>query len=64
MALNMQKAVFVYEVGKPVRLGEREIPSPKAGELLVKVTAAQGEWQYIHTNELVASMLTTHSPSP
>ena len=39
----MQKAVFVYEVGKAVRLGEREIPSPKAGELLVKVTAAQGE---------------------
>lgn len=38
----MQKAVFVYEVGKPVRLGERKIPSPKAGELLVKVTAAQG----------------------
>ena len=43
MAPNMQKAVFVYEVGKPVRLGERGIPSPKAGELLVKVTAAQGK---------------------
>ena len=64
MAPNMQKAVFVYEVGKPVRLGEREIPSPKAGELLVKVTAAQGEWQLIHTNELMTSMLTTQSPSP
>lgn len=42
MAPSMQKAVFVYEVGKPVRLGKREIPSPKAGELLVKVTSAQG----------------------
>ncbi|KAM0702649.1 hypothetical protein Q7P35_010080 [Cladosporium inversicolor] len=41
MAPNTQKAIFVYEVGKPVRLGERAIPSPKAGELLVKVTAAQ-----------------------
>lgn len=43
MASNTQKAIFVYEVGKPAGLGEREIPSPKAGELLVKVTAAQGE---------------------
>jgi Zn-dependent alcohol dehydrogenase len=43
MASNTQKAIFVYEVGKPVRLGERQIPSPKAGELLVKVTAAQGK---------------------
>jgi D-arabinose 1-dehydrogenase-like Zn-dependent alcohol dehydrogenase len=42
MSPKMQKAVFVYEVGKPTRLGEREIPSPKAGELLVKVTSAQG----------------------
>jgi hypothetical protein len=48
MPSNMQKAVFVYEVGKPVRLGEREIPSPKAGELLIKVTAAQGEWQAMY----------------
>jgi NADPH:quinone reductase-like Zn-dependent oxidoreductase len=47
MASNTQKAIFVYEVGKPVSLGERAIPSPKAGELLVKVTAAQGEWQDI-----------------
>jgi D-arabinose 1-dehydrogenase-like Zn-dependent alcohol dehydrogenase len=39
----MQKAVFVYDIGKPVRLGERKIPSPKAGELLIKVTSAQGE---------------------
>jgi len=45
MASNMQKAIFVYEVGKPVRLGEREIPTPKAGEVLVKVTSAQGEWR-------------------
>jgi hypothetical protein len=39
---NMQKAVFVHEIGKPVRLGERPIPSPKVGEVLVKVTATQG----------------------
>jgi NADPH:quinone reductase-like Zn-dependent oxidoreductase len=38
----MQKAVFVHETGKPVRLGERPIPSPKVGEVLVKVTATQG----------------------
>jgi D-arabinose 1-dehydrogenase-like Zn-dependent alcohol dehydrogenase len=42
MSSNMQKAIFVHEIGKPVRLGEREIPSPKAGELLVKVTSVQG----------------------
>ena len=47
MVSNMQKAIFVYEVGKPVRLGEREIPAPKAGEVLVKVTSAQGEWRSI-----------------
>ncbi|GAB7325512.1 hypothetical protein MBLNU13_g09519t1 [Cladosporium sp. NU13] len=41
MTPNMQKAIFVREVGKPVRLEEREIPTPKTGELLVKVTAAQ-----------------------
>jgi hypothetical protein len=42
MSSNMQKAILVHEIGKPVRLGEREIPTPKAGELLVKVTSAQG----------------------
>ncbi|KAK5735190.1 hypothetical protein LTR17_008358 [Elasticomyces elasticus] len=40
MAPRTQKAVFVYEVGKPFRLGEREVPSPKAGQVLVKVVAA------------------------
>jgi NADPH2:quinone reductase len=42
MPPNMQKAVFVHEIGKPVRLGERPIPSPGVGEILVKVTATQG----------------------
>ncbi|KAK4948844.1 hypothetical protein LTR10_012217 [Elasticomyces elasticus] len=41
MGSRTQNAVFVYEVGKPVRLGQRAVPSPKAGEVLVKVTAAQ-----------------------
>ncbi|KAK4900821.1 hypothetical protein LTR27_002002 [Elasticomyces elasticus] len=40
MAPRTQRAVFVYEVGKPVRLGERDVPSPKAGQVLVKVAAA------------------------
>jgi NADPH2:quinone reductase len=42
MSPNVQKAIFVHEIGKPVRLGERPIPSPKVGEVLVKVTATQG----------------------
>ncbi|KAK4973433.1 hypothetical protein LTR42_005419 [Elasticomyces elasticus] len=40
MVPRTQKAVFVYEVGKPVRLGERDVPSPKGGQVLVKVAAA------------------------
>lgn len=57
MASNMQKAIFVYEVGKPVRLGERAIPSPKIGELLVKVTAAQGEWQAISNEHVTRTLI-------
>lgn len=34
-----QKAVFVKEVGKPVELGTKEVPSPKEGEVLLKVAA-------------------------
>lgn len=34
-----QKAVLVKEVGKPVELGTRHIPSPKEGQVLLKVTA-------------------------
>jgi Zn-dependent alcohol dehydrogenase len=41
MGSRKQKGVFVYEVGMPVRLGEREVPSPKQGEVLVKVTSTQ-----------------------
>ena len=32
-----QTAVFVNEIGKPVELGKRDIPSPKNGEVLIKV---------------------------
>jgi Zn-dependent alcohol dehydrogenase len=39
---------MVHEIGKPVRLGEREVPTPKAGELLVKVTSAQGMCFVVH----------------
>lgn len=35
-----QKALIVEEVGKPVVLVERQIPSLKAGEVLVKIEAA------------------------
>lgn len=48
MSSNMQKAILVHEIGKPVRLGERGIPSPKAGELLVKVTSVQSMYQTVH----------------
>jgi D-arabinose 1-dehydrogenase-like Zn-dependent alcohol dehydrogenase len=41
--MTMQKAVFVKELGKPVELGEREVPSPKEGEVLVKVTATMSK---------------------
>ncbi|KAK5734497.1 hypothetical protein LTR17_008857 [Elasticomyces elasticus] len=41
MGSRTQNAVFVYEVGKPVRLGQRHIPSSNTGKVLVKVTAAQ-----------------------
>ncbi|KAF2166430.1 hypothetical protein M409DRAFT_23072 [Zasmidium cellare ATCC 36951] len=33
-----QKAVFVSQVGKPLELGSRPIPSPQPGEVLVKVS--------------------------
>lgn len=36
---RQQKAVFVKELGKPVELGHREIPSPKEDEVLLEVTA-------------------------
>jgi hypothetical protein len=61
----MQKAILVHEIGKPVRLGEREIPTSKAGELLVKVTSAQGlyfdvprEWPSQVSNISLQSYLT------
>ncbi len=41
MPARTQNAAYVYEVGKSVQLGERDIPSPKANEVLVKVTSVQ-----------------------
>lgn len=38
--LEMQKAVVVEKVGHPVVLTERPVPTPKEGEILVKVTVA------------------------
>ncbi|CZR58222.1 related to alcohol dehydrogenase, zinc-containing [Phialocephala subalpina] len=37
----MQKALLVKEIGKPLSLGTRPIPKPKARKVVVKVTAAQ-----------------------
>ncbi|KAL5318347.1 hypothetical protein ACEPPN_013407 [Leptodophora sp. 'Broadleaf-Isolate-01'] len=37
----MQNALFVTEVGKPVTVGTREIPTPGPNEVLIKVTATQ-----------------------
>ncbi|KPI34690.1 Zinc-type alcohol dehydrogenase-like protein [Cyphellophora attinorum] len=36
---KQQKAVLVTEIGKPVELGTRDIPTPGEGQVLVKVTA-------------------------
>ncbi|CAO2653812.1 Nn.00g032230.m01.CDS01 [Neocucurbitaria sp. VM-36] len=36
---GMQKAVFVSRIGAPIELGSRNIPAPKEGQVLVKVTA-------------------------
>jgi NADPH2:quinone reductase len=41
MSNNTQKALFVTEVGKPVTLGTRAIPTPGLGEVLIKVAATQ-----------------------
>ncbi|KAH7346885.1 chaperonin 10-like protein [Rhexocercosporidium sp. MPI-PUGE-AT-0058] len=37
----MQNALFVKEVGKPVKAGTRAIPTPGPNEVLIKVTATQ-----------------------
>ena len=41
MSKNTQKALFVTEVGKPVTLGNRAIPTPGLGEILISVAATQ-----------------------
>jgi hypothetical protein len=33
----MQKALFVKEIGKPMVLGERPVPQPPKGYILIKV---------------------------
>ncbi|KUJ15212.1 GroES-like protein, partial [Mollisia scopiformis] len=38
---NMQKALFIKEIGKPLTLDTRPISSPKEGEVLIKVNATQ-----------------------
>jgi NADPH:quinone reductase-like Zn-dependent oxidoreductase len=38
--MSTQNALVVSEIGKPLTKVTRPIPSPKEGQLLVKVTAA------------------------
>lgn len=40
MAAQTQNAIFVSEVGKPLVSGERPIPEPPKGYILVKVLSA------------------------
>lgn len=40
---KQQRAVLVKEIGKPVVLGEKDVPIPAHGEVLVKVTATMCE---------------------
>lgn len=44
---QQQKAVFVKEIGKPVELGTREVPSPKEGQILLKVASTMCRWLLI-----------------
>lgn len=37
MANAQQKALFVHELGKPIQLGTRAIPSSMEGQVLVQV---------------------------
>jgi hypothetical protein len=37
--LDMQKAIFVEEIGKPMTLQSRPIPEPLGGYALIKVMA-------------------------
>ena len=65
MMAGTQKAVFVKEIGKPVEPGSREIPSPKEGEVLVKVTATMRESNhYVLISMQTKVGCNNHSPSP
>ena len=39
---NTMKAYYIEELGEMPKLMDREIPEPKAGEVLVKMAAAAG----------------------
>ena len=58
-----QRAAFVKEIGKPVELGSREIPSPKEGEVLVKVTATMREFNY-YVQIFIQTRIESNNHSP
>jgi hypothetical protein len=43
LVVNMQKALFVKEIGRPVVLNTRDVPEPKEGQVLIKVTSTMSE---------------------
>lgn len=63
MSGKQQKAVFVTEIGQPVQLGKRDIPSPKSGEILVKVTATM-RTSCNSSHNAAASLNTYYSTAP
>jgi hypothetical protein len=44
---KVQKALVVEEIGKPLRLVERQVPTPGPGWVLVQVAAAGSKWATI-----------------
>jgi hypothetical protein len=55
-----QKAILVSEIGKPVHLSTRPIPTPNPDEILIKVSSAQRTPQFPFS----LSPLTLPSPPP
>ncbi len=43
LVVIMQKALFVKETGRPVVLNTRDVPEPKKGQVLIKVTSTMSE---------------------